>query len=483
MNILVTDGSVGPHMRGTRLSMKAGLAGRVASTGEPFWTSDYLNEAGIVHAPDVDSAAVSESLASILGVPLRRGGEVVGVLMAAERDHRPFAPAEVSLLSSLAAIAAVAIDNAQLFAQLDNTNRALREAHEATMRAVSHHDRLMAVATHGGEVDDVVAGVAEFVDGTVVYDPEVTGVTRETRQHHAGPRTTTVVPVMAGVQILGALRVESAQPPNETDQRLLERSALTIAMLLSTRKALSEAEWRTADEVLATLLNGSVTDPDVLLRRTSAAGLDLRKPTTVAVVPVAQNAMGAILQRAKDFVGRGGGLAGRYGAAVVVVTPQSGEEIAAAWNTPPRPRSNCGVSGPVVGQPGIAAAYREAERTARALEALGRTGETSRPADLGPYRFLLSRAGRDDAAVFVRNQLGPLLSQDAERGTDLVATLHEFLASGRQHTATARAMSIHTNTLYQRLDRITAILGDDWRDAARAFDLQMALRMHQLMEP
>ena len=51
---------------------------------------------------------------AILGVPLALGGDVLGVLYAANRTARPFAREEVSLLVSLAAHAAVAIDSARL---------------------------------------------------------------------------------------------------------------------------------------------------------------------------------------------------------------------------------------------------------------------------------------------------------------------------------------------------------------------------------
>ncbi|MFF8652325.1 helix-turn-helix domain-containing protein [Streptomyces griseoluteus] len=38
----------------------------------------------------------------------------------------------------------------------------------------------------------------------------------------------------------------------------------------------------------------------------------------------------------------------------------------------------------------------------------------------------------------------------------------------------------HTNTLLKRLDRITALLGDDWRSADSALGLHLAVRLHQL---
>ena len=48
--------------------------------------------------------------------------------------------------------------------------------------------------------------------------------------------------------------------------------------------------------------------------------------------------------------------------------------------------------------------------------------------------------------------------------------------------SSATALHVHPNTLYQRLDRITALMGEGWRDGDRALDVHMALRMHDLME-
>jgi DNA-binding PucR family transcriptional regulator len=113
------------------------------------------------------------------------------------------------------------------------------------------------------------------------------------------------------------------------------------------------------------------------------------------------------------------------------------------------------------------------------MHALGRRQVDGGAEVLGVYRFLLAPGGREEAAEFVRRTVGPLLVHDAARGTDLARTLEEYLASGRQHTATAERLHIHANTLYQRLTRIGAVLGEGWREAVAALDLLLALRLHR----
>ena len=84
---------------------------------------------------------------------------IVGVLFAANRSARPFAREDVSLLTSLAAHAAVAIDNARLLeetraalAELSVANKTSREHSDAVERAAEAHDRMAELVLRGGDV-------------------------------------------------------------------------------------------------------------------------------------------------------------------------------------------------------------------------------------------------------------------------------------------------------------------------------------------
>ena len=61
-----------------------------------------------------------------------------------------------------------------------------------------------------------------------------------------------------------------------------------------------------------------------------------------------------------------------------------------------------------------------------------------------------------------------------------VETLEAWFAGGGRLKETGAALHIHPNTVSQRLDRVAGLLGDDWREPARALDLQLALRVHRL---
>ncbi|MFJ3670289.1 PucR family transcriptional regulator [Streptomyces sp. NPDC090106] len=70
---------------------------------------------------------------------------------------------------------------------------------------------------------------------------------------------------------------------------------------------------------------------------------------------------------------------------------------------------------------------------------------------------------RDDARLqtFAERELRPLLLHDEKHGTDLVRLLRTYLDSGRNKTAAAEAAHVSRAWMYERLARISAILGVD----------------------
>jgi len=98
----------------SRIASGRGVAGRVLQSGEPLAVDDYHHWEGRIIS-DWDT----ESISAALGVPLKRGDQVIGVLDLIETSRtRSFDEHQVRLATLFANQAAVAIENAQLFTSL-----------------------------------------------------------------------------------------------------------------------------------------------------------------------------------------------------------------------------------------------------------------------------------------------------------------------------------------------------------------------------
>jgi DNA-binding PucR family transcriptional regulator len=84
--------------------------------------------------------------------------------------------------------------------------------------------------------------------------------------------------------------------------------------------------------------------------------------------------------------------------------------------------------------------------------------------------------------AFLADNIGALLEYDEGGRADLVGTLRTYFRMGGNLTRSARALHIHMNTLLKRIDRISSLIGDDWREPDRALQLHLALRLSELAQ-
>ncbi|MGI5136824.1 MULTISPECIES: helix-turn-helix domain-containing protein [unclassified Streptomyces] len=487
--VRVTDGITTEPFKTGRLAVGTGLGGLVAKTAQPYHTADYPNDTRFAHSDYVDGVIRAEGLVAIQGVPLKFGDQVYGVLFAANRRLRPFSADEVDLLISLANHAALAIENATLF--------------EEVHKAAAVHERLTAVALEGGGTTGLAEALAEILRGSVsVLDaadrplaaagdnpPEPAGLVREmaearARRASAVRGTSCVTPIVAADEHLGSLLLVRGGL-DASDVHAMERAAQAAALMLLGERTVAEAEQRLRGEILDDLLGAPHRDLEGLRRRALLVGLDLEREH---VVLVARGEDRGGRRRVTDAAGayatRLGGVAGEYGGSTVVVLPGAGEPGGAARALAGALAAGSGRPVTVGGEsaaPGAAAiveAHRDAVRCVDVLLALDRAGEGACRDDLGIHGILLGQAGREELARFVRRTIGPLLDHDETRGSDLVRTGLTYFACDGSLARTATALYIHVNTLYQRIDRISALLGPQWRHGDRALQVHLALKTH-----
>src|SRR5262244_2906940 len=84
----------------------------------------WLREQGTLYVPDVLAQNDFPTMGSmsgwrtVLAVPLRQQGELIGSLNARRKDVRPFTPAQIKLLETFADQAVIALENVRLFQEL-----------------------------------------------------------------------------------------------------------------------------------------------------------------------------------------------------------------------------------------------------------------------------------------------------------------------------------------------------------------------------
>ncbi|MFE7724775.1 helix-turn-helix domain-containing protein [Streptomyces anthocyanicus] len=510
----VTEGSVAARFQQLRLGMGEGLGGLVAQTARPYVTDDYFKDARFQHTGTIDAGVRDEGLVAILGVPLMLGHHVIGVLFAADRRARVFEREQIALLGSFAALAAAAIDTANLLAEtrsalagLERANEIIRDRSGVIERASDVHDRLAELVLRGGGVHDVAAAVSQVLDGTVEFTeataaPEYALEASRADGHVVRHKDDWIAAVAAGDELFGALVLRGHPGLDPVDQLTLERAAMVTSLLLLARRSAAEAEQRVRGELLDDLLDARDRDPRLLDDRARRLHADLsathvvlaaRLDATETDADQEADARRRLWAAASHLAATRHGLAAARDGGTVLLLPLTDSDSATdlARRTARHlgravhEAVTVGASAPVgdlAARPeAVAAAYTEAGRCLDALRLLGRGGDGAAAEDFGFLGLLL--AGDQDVPGFVDRTIGQVVAYDERRGTELVRTLGAYFACGMSPARTKEALHVHVNTVAQRLERVGRLLGDDWQSPDRALEIQLALRLHRLSAP
>ncbi|WP_436949492.1 helix-turn-helix domain-containing protein [Streptomyces sp. SudanB52_2052] len=510
----VTEGSVAARFQQLRLGMGEGLGGLVAQTARPYVTDDYFKDDRFQHTLTIDAGVRDEGLVAILGVPLTLGHHVIGVLFAADRRARVFEREQIALLGSFAALAAAAIDAANLLAEtrsalagLERANEIIRDRSGVIERASDVHDRLAELVLRGGGVHDVAAAVSEVLDGTVEFAEAAAAPAEALEASRADGHAVRhgddwIAAVAAGGELLGALVLRGHPGLDPVDQRTLERAAMVTSLLLLARRSAAEAEQRVRGELLDDLLDARDRDPRLLRERAARLDADLDAVHVVLATRLEGGAADAdqeadarrrLAAAASHLAATRHGLAAARDGGTVLLLPLSPGDTATdlartaarQLGTAVHASVTVGASAPAedlsTRPDAVATAYAEARRCLDALGLLGRSGDGAAAEDFGFLGLLL--AGDRDIPGFVDRTIGDVVAYDRRRGTELLRTLDAYFACGMSPARTKEELHVHVNTVAQRLERVGRLLGDDWQSPARVLEIQLALRLHRLSAP
>jgi len=158
-----------------------GLAGQVIIKQKPFHLTDLQNSPEIKNEPLLKR----EGFVTYIGIPLIVKGQIKGVF---EVFHRtPLLPTAdwMEFLHTLAGQAAIAIDNSQLFENLQRSNQELIQAYDTTLegwaRALELRDR--ETEGHTRRVTDLTLRLAKYIG---INDTEMINIHRGVLLHDIG---------------------------------------------------------------------------------------------------------------------------------------------------------------------------------------------------------------------------------------------------------------------------------------------------------
>ncbi len=287
LELIVSHGHGKDHT-GSRLAPGEGACGRVALSEEPIVVNDYAKwEGRSVHFED-------EPTCNVLAVPIKQGHDLLGAFFVDDYNlNREFDDRDLRLATLFANQAAIAIQNARLFAERDRTIRQLAALQDVSLEVVSQTDPtevLSTIVRVAAQLLDAEAGAIDLLDPesqklelTTVYgySPDllgmkhalgegVVGMVADTKEaaivddynrwpgrspqwEHEPVGTVLGVPLTRADQLLGVLTIDrpASHPFDQSDLKLATLFASQAAIAIQNARAAAATMQRV--EELTTL--------------------------------------------------------------------------------------------------------------------------------------------------------------------------------------------------------------------------------------
>ena len=322
-------------LRGLRVRLGEGTAGRAVRERCPVWSSDILNDPAIPLSTDTRILVEREGYRSVLSVPIFIKGEPYGGLSVYWWRPHEVSPAEIEVMTALGGQAAVAIENARLFADERSGRASLSALLEVNKKigllaptdtlltgVAEEAMRLLNVDNAGFRLLDgddlVVAGLAGSAPSTMIRPRVKVGeslsgrVVSEGRpivgalddlsglmpEHLAADRRLGYthfmgLPLRVGERIIGVLTFRARHAFSGRDQDVAEafagQAAVAIEHARLYREAAQQAERLRSLSRLSQLVSSSLDTDEVLTGIARAAAALMGVPVVSVWVAVTES--------------------------------------------------------------------------------------------------------------------------------------------------------------------------------------------------
>jgi GAF domain-containing protein len=464
------------HVGDVVLERGEGLAWWAAERREPaFIRENALDDPRTKYVPEFEE----EKFQSLLAIPVvGRTEDVIGVITAHSAAPRDLSDDEVEFLVTSASLVASAIDNARLYeeAQLRVAElERLTELSEAIAGADTLDELLDIVVVDARSLLAARACHVYLLDHgneeleRRVSDPEPGGARRTLALAELGPelargsrRRRLSIPLVANGELVGLLVGEGS-----TRVELGRAIASQVAVGVKKVQVIEQLTEKNLIKDFFEELAGGRPRGD-LEGRAARLGCDLGQPHVVLVAEPVDDAVERALRHIAPtslFDRREDSLRALVRLPTASAEPFL-ERLRQAHADLPNPVS-IGVSSVCRGEVAFADGFAEAQQSLIGSMVLRGGPSIISYEELGAYKYLLRVAldgGIRDATV---DAVSRIADYDAQRGSQLLATLEEFMRRHGNISSTSEALFVHPNTLRQRLRRIAELSGldlrrDDW---------------------
>lgn len=490
-NVLATSGVVTEAFRTIQMPIGSGILGIVAATNKPAWTYDHAADPEVTHVDYVDEAVRSEGIHGILGVPIQRAGETIGALLVGDRQPRRFSRDEVTALSLLGSITSVALETAQVIdaqheavEELTRTQETL-EDHVGQLRKVTDSDSALLTLLSGKpSFDSLASFVSEHVDSPTalwlessssLFTADSLSASQRAQLAEGSGAALEVLPVEISGRRLGSIRVLG--PLSAAEKRIIAHATAAFTAIALFNEALTAATSRKVDDLVYAAAIGTI-GPQEITRLRQLTGLDLTSEQPLYFVGVSDP--GGALSRARvgELIDGSSAVTMHGDHYCVLVQPRG--SLAAALGGVLRSEEKIFASAvQVVGVDAAREAHDMAMDYLDAAVALGLANEVVTEDTMGSIGLILGSNPRS-IELLTNRAVATLGEYDAAHATELEATAYQFFLHGHSVPATAKAMFVHANTVRQRLERITALLGEGWDRGPRSLDIHMGLHIRAM---
>lgn len=519
-NVLKLEASVGHRTPTFTTIVRPVQAITAVGTGRPVQSSDFLNDSRLDHDPATDDIIRREGMRTVLAVPLHYDDRILGALYVGHREARHFPQSEVETFLALADHVSAALAKAQTFArvtsQLDQATRLLQQSDSERGRLTRADAVAHAVLDRVREQEGITAvtvALAECLERPLmVTDWKLAPVTQAPgRSSAASLRSLTylinrpesrqavaacteshglvlagkewrVAPIEAGRNLLGYLWVGPSADLDDPDflDRVIERTIPIVALELHTK---GDSERRQRGDFIYELLSERVPDFSVLEARALGFWSYFGQPHRPLILSVGgvEEQWGSRLEAARRLVAaaRPNDFVAIYGRHLVVLVASPTRHQAEQAVSDMRQilaRNHLTFAAVVASPCRDLKGSREATIAAlRIHDLLGSSGGVLWAEGLEALTQLFDPALKDRLESLCRTALAPF-----GRREGLMDALHAYYETGGNKADAARRLSIHVNTLRQRLERVEQIVGGSVDDSARAVPLRLALMVRHV---